>query len=80
MLFHKLQPQFDQCSVQYQALRYVSVRNKKDRWNFFSVKQRWKMIVQYIFYSWPGKLTNCFMVMKKLAQERLREPSSVFGV
>ena len=26
------------------------------------------------------KLTNCFMVMKKLAQEKLREPSSVVGV
>ena len=47
MLFHKLQPQFDQCSVQYQGLRYVSMRNKKIDGIFF---------VQYIFYSGPGRL------------------------
>ena len=67
MLFHKLQPQFDQCSVQYQGLRYVSVRNKKIDGIFFSVKQRWKMIVQYVFYSGPGRLG----VHKKLPTEPL---------
>ena len=47
MLFHKLQPQFDQCSVQYQGLRYVSVKKEKK-----SVEN----VVQYIFYSGPGRL------------------------
>ena len=55
MLFHKLQPQFDQCSVQYQGLRYVSVRNKKIDGIFFC-ETTVENVVQYIFYSGPGRL------------------------